>query len=768
MAELHRPTEGQLRWAQFHHKRRAVAVRRKIEELYQFPKSIDDVEEALPDDDADSHSNYPPISRGRKALLKVSQRNYEKRKQFIVENGYRDDQDNDDAVSLIFAEGTTNPLHKRKNKRYAAAMNALLQRLEKLKESHELPVCSRRWSRPVGEKRMTMDGREYMDLRWGVFNDQIKQQLKDVAVQYLNDHNSDDLDDDVATLIDHVEKAFYDNNRVAAIVEQLEMDIESNPSLWVDGKLHKAKFAELLQSYLEQANPDRTVHIRDLDVIWNRDELDRHQLERLVSTVLSDGSSVALGREEKSSFLESFRHLSVTNKVGELFRNLKAAVDQDHEKTMMDQASGTDHQLLSQFKKRVSIESEQDHDRSSVSSFRVLPKLRNVVMGFRKPNLSPRYEDGGYDSEHKSCDFAPPEADEESYYNDEESIIDESKIPKDLMANLMLSPTLITKRLHQAIRAIETSQWDQLSFLITANPWLAEMADIRTNQYLLHKLAFFGAGELTQGDIRQAPAPEQINHDLIKLFTNSVFKIDKDGNLPLHMACASGNYVMIQLLGEKFSSAASVRNEVGMLPLHLIILACAEPLVSLLLYPDLSVVSLVKMVLDLFPGAVSIADNDGNLPIHTAAGVLKGAVGFDVVELLIRETNLQVDNGLRFSKPQMSIEDEDQTVVTLTTEDEDEEDDNCRLVRNEQGYTPLALAIYGNAGWDVVEKLTCESGGLQGLDENENTALHLLVSSHADPAAALAVLRIVPEAAAVRNENGMLPVEVSFCTSYGV
>ena len=83
---------------------------------------------------------------------------------------------------------------------------------------------------------------------------------------------------------------------------------------------------------------------------------------------------------------------------------------------------------------------------------------------------------------------------------------------------------------------------------------------------------------------------------------------------------------MIQLLGDKFSSGASVRNEDGMLPLHLVILACASPLV-VTIGSDVKPVDVVQAVLKYFPGAIGVPDNEGNLPIHIAASVLRGSDG---------------------------------------------------------------------------------------------------------------------------------------------
>jgi hypothetical protein len=83
---------------------------------------------------------------------------------------------------------------------------------------------------------------------------------------------------------------------------------------------------------------------------------------------------------------------------------------------------------------------------------------------------------------------------------------------------------------------------------------------------------------------------------------------------------------MIQLLGDRFSSGASVRNEDGMLPLHLVLIACATP-VATAVTSDIDVIDIVLAVQKLFPGAIGVADNEGNLPIHTASSVLRGPQG---------------------------------------------------------------------------------------------------------------------------------------------
>ena len=129
-----RPTEAQLRWAQFHRKARAEDVQKKLERLYQNPASPSDVPEALPEDgistDTGSASERPKIkrekpkiSRGRRAMLRVSKRHYEKRRMQIQEHGFQcsDDKENEmevedeeDAIIAMFAEESVLKKHRKR------------------------------------------------------------------------------------------------------------------------------------------------------------------------------------------------------------------------------------------------------------------------------------------------------------------------------------------------------------------------------------------------------------------------------------------------------------------------------------------------------------------------------------------------------------------------------------------------------------------------------------------------------------------------------
>lgn len=336
-----------------------------------------------------------------------------------------------------------------------------------------------------------------------------------------------------------------------------------------------------------------------------------------------------------------------------------------------------------------------------------------------------------------------------------------------MLAGLMMSPDVLQKRLGQAIRAVEQQKWDQVVYLINANPWLAEMKELTTNQYLLHKLAFFGGGD--------NPAPNNLAEGLVEKFPAAVYKFDQDGNVPLHLAAASRNLPMIKMLGEKFESGASIRNEDGMLPLHFTIAA----------YSDVNgrdanedefvqdSLRVLKTVLGFFPKAVAIADNDGNLPLHVAAECLEGALGVDVVYLLMDEADRQMEDpeGARF-RNKLKIEgimNDEMSIGTVSTERETDSsvldtEVYCNMVVNEHNETPLLVAIHARKGWHMIEAILSGNGGRKASlhqDADKNNALHLLVGEYQDATAAMSILKVAPESATVQNALGVLPIEVA-------
>lgn len=267
------------------------------------------------------------------------------------------------------------------------------------------------------------------------------------------------------------------------------------------------------------------------------------------------------------------------------------------------------------------------------------------------------------------------------------SVIDSDGNLSEVIQEMMLSPTILTKRFQQAVTAIQTHSWDQVAYLLMANPWLAEMVDVRNEQYLLHQLALHSCPD----------------HDLIQtLWENmpsAVFKLDSQGNLPLHMAAMSGNTHMISLLGAQFSSAASVQNHDGHIPLHLALLTQQSRIV-------------VSNLIELDPSSRYIADADGNTPLHLTVIHYKGDIAYGISRLL------------------------DETGS-----------------KNNLGQTALQCALLHSVGWQVVEQLR------EGIKDCPD-ALFMAIRG-TDPKTVLSIIQTAPELVSRADSNGIYPIQVA-------
>eukprot|EP00977_Amphora_coffeiformis_P013604 scaffold3600_cov171-Amphora_coffeaeformis.AAC.9 len=258
---------------------------------------------------------------------------------------------------------------------------------------------------------------------------------------------------------------------------------------------------------------------------------------------------------------------AVTEKVGGLIGRLFQKKD-DPSTQHKD-----DMQAIAAFRKTTDQRRLSADDSSSLSSFRALPDgIKNVVMNFRRvsgaasepvqvsaqesfdDHVSYASETAASNSRSVSSrgqkDFSPERV---KAFNqkvmERSALIGGAEISKaiidtdgseasydgvnpGILASLLMSPTILTKRHQQAIRAIEKRNWEQVFYLINANPWLCEMTDVATNQYLLHKLSLYGGGEsdfTSSGDIsitRYPPAPPELNTAVVRLFPSSVHKFE--------------------------------------------------------------------------------------------------------------------------------------------------------------------------------------------------------------------------------------------------
>ena len=232
-----------------------------------------------------------------------------------------------------------------------------------------------------------------------------------------------------------------------------------------------------------------------------------------------------------------------------------------------------DMQAIAAFRKTTDQRRLSADDSSSLSSFRALPDgIKNVVMNFRRVSgaasepiqvsVQESFDDHmSHATEAVASNFQSVSSGEQTEFSPERvkafnqkvmersaliggaeisrAIIDTDGseasydgVNPGILASLLMSPTILTKRHQQAIRAIEKRNWEQVSYLINANPWLCEMTDVATNQYLLHKLSLYGGGESdypSSGGVsitRYHPAPPELNTAVVRLFPSAVHKFE--------------------------------------------------------------------------------------------------------------------------------------------------------------------------------------------------------------------------------------------------
>ena len=212
-----RPTEAQLRWAGFHFKKRASSVKIAVENFYLHPPNVKDVEGAFSEDGnttEDSSSSSTPssctggctaatprseqddkrqrktahgrrrrrpkvkVSKGRRALLRVSQRKYEQRRKEITKHGFgtdrcgSDETDDDDAALEELFAGETFQRRRRKRRRnprsakdadrvrrFESAFHSMMKNLHASQQPrHVIETPTRIWTRPEGAEPLeTLD-----------------------------------------------------------------------------------------------------------------------------------------------------------------------------------------------------------------------------------------------------------------------------------------------------------------------------------------------------------------------------------------------------------------------------------------------------------------------------------------------------------------------------------------------------------------------------------------------------------------------------------
>lgn len=273
----------------------------------------------------------------------------------------------------------------------------------------------------------------------------------------------------------------------------------------------------------------------------------------------------------------------------------------------------------------------------------------------------------------------------------------------------------------------------------------------------MHKLAFFGVGGLDSFD---QPAPPELNNEVINACQASMHKFDQEGNLPLHLAAASGNIDMVLRLCKLFPSGASVKNNKGHLPIHMALLACSDDKITSMYNV---VDDFITVILDLFPGGLAITDNDGNLPIHLAVCHLTGFIGAKVVKLLLNKAK-ELGDELRFPSGVHQLHFTDDNYSDIDVEIGNQET-SVLLSRNSMNWTPLMAAVKNNAGWQVLDALL-NSDDIEKIildtDESGNNVLQLTLEEECyDPPSTLSLLKFFPNLVRITSIDGALPIETA-------
>lgn len=583
------PTEAQLRWSQFHQKKRAAETKVRIEKLMQYPLFLQHVDGAKNGDgdkfiDEGPHSSKElkgygnrykdqfRLSQGRRALLRVSERRTIERRKHIHEHGYEmrpqdeyisDDDSSSQVIDSLAFDDFTDTFHTvdkpstqiqkslklknksskkrgRKFKRIGGMRSIVLtadedeERMRRFEEAYNL-MCtvkknddniikaSKRWTRATNiTSAISIDGRAYFDLQR---SPTIKHEA-DPSKRFGNEIirakiNGNKLADRGASWMKYTSK--YDNTSPIT-----------------------SKFFGRSNPFHAHATSSSDTQCSDKEISPAKMKLmeivDRFQLSDSHNVIVSEKFSRELDEDFVNNIKDSKRSnapIPTKNDKNEGERNSflrsKSMVSKNIEEQVKNADYNdeyNDHYEDNYEESAYTEESDPVYDQ----------KIQQIALKMQSSNTV--IDTDGQSDVSENC----------------------NSLQQARIGSLMMSPTIISKRLNQAIDAVKLGQWDQVGYLILANPWLAEMTDVTSNQFLLHKLCYYGAGTISETNDNNEPAPKKLNSDLIKASSTAIKKFDNLGNLPLHCACESGNKDMAVRLAKLFPEGASVRNEDGQLP----------------------------------------------------------------------------------------------------------------------------------------------------------------------------------------------------------
>jgi len=189
-------------------------------------------------------------------------------------------------------------------------------------------------------------------------------------------------------------------------------------------------------------------------------------------------------------------------------------------------------------------------------------------------------------------------------------------------------PDALTKRNKEGLLPLENAVSQRLElvkFMVEQNAGLihgsrifadaALSANIEVTRYLfgLHPEKARSIDGNGNTKLHFAARSDYFRHDKVKflydLYPEAIAMANNEGDTPFHVVCTQDNICLeaVQFLIARNPDAVKTKNLEGRLPLHL---ACERA------EEDESSISLVSLLLNLYPSAAKEIDNDGCLPLH--------------------------------------------------------------------------------------------------------------------------------------------------------
>jgi len=218
----------------------------------------------------------------------------------------------------------------------------------------------------------------------------------------------------------------------------------------------------------------------------------------------------------------------------------------------------------------------------------------------------------------------------------------------------------------------------------------------------------------------------QIVHDLIRLYPGGAQIFDRDGNLPLHLACKYGqNDNVVKFLLLSYPGGVWVKDKNGRLPLHLICKAG---------FQSMSSVNIVQSLLTIHPAAIYVKERQyGCTPVHFAS--FRNA--------FVTRTTLQYH---------------EQVLISLLDGAED-----AALSTDSKTFIPLHVACRSGASYKIINTLiNINPESVECKDQNGRLPLHWALHKSTSELVIEALLDAYPDGASVTEDKyGMLPVHVA-------